>query len=143
MEGVVAMSEQALSLIHRFMDAFEGPNSAPLDELLTADFALHDPEAPILRGPRQVRELIIGLRKAFPDLKFEVHDIFAREDRAAVRWTARGTHRGEFMGARATDRAVEIEGTEIPRVEGEKIVEDWVIWDALGVLRQLGVTCST
>jgi predicted ester cyclase len=43
------------------------------------------------------------------------------------------------MGVRAAGRTVVIEGTEILRVEGEKIVEDWVIWDALGLLRQLGL----
>ncbi len=37
---------------------------------------------------------------AFPDVRFRLDDVVVSNDVAMVRWTATGTHRGDFMGGR-------------------------------------------
>ena len=36
--------------------------------------------------------------RAFPDARFALEDQIAEGDTVVSRWTARGTHRGEFLG---------------------------------------------
>jgi predicted ester cyclase len=63
----------------------------------------------------------------------------------ATRITVRGTHQGELvrrsfvLRAPASGNQIEVTGISIDRIEGGKIVEGWVSWDQLGLLRQLGV----
>ena len=54
------------------------------------------------------------------------------------RWTARGTHEGELMGTAPSGNAIEVSGMSMDRISGGKIVEDWVNWDALEMLQQIG-----
>ena len=61
----------------------------------------------------------------------------AEEDNVATRWTVRGTHQGEMMGAAATGNQVMFTGTQTDHISGGRIVESWSNWDALGMLRQI------
>jgi predicted ester cyclase len=51
----------------------------------------------------------------------------------------RGTHEGSFLGVPATGRTVSSTGITIFRVESGMLSEGWINFDALGLLRQLGV----
>jgi predicted ester cyclase len=42
------------------------------------------------------------------------------------------------MGVAATGRRVKFQAVDVYRLGGNKIVEQWVIMDALGLLQQLG-----
>jgi len=68
-----------------------------------------------------------------------IEDIFGAGDRAAVRFTTRGAHRGEYRGAPPTGKQVTMTAILIHRLAGGKMVEDWEWSDQLGVLRQLGL----
>ena len=62
-----------------------------------------------------------------------------RGGKAAMRFTARGTHKGEFQGIPPTGKQVTLSGINIQHIVDGKIVENWVSLDALGMLQQLGV----
>ena len=49
-----------------------------------------------------------------------------------------GTHKGEFMGMPGTGRSFSINGVSIWEVRGDKLISEWVSWDALSMMRQLG-----
>ena len=53
------------------------------------------------------------------------------------RWTARGTHEGEFQGIAATSNRIEVTGIDIVRIAEGKLAEGWVELDGLGWLQQL------
>jgi predicted ester cyclase len=77
---------------------------------------------------------------AFPDLEFTVDLVMADEDLVTTRWTAMGTHSGEWMGVAPTDQEVTWQGINIFRIECGLIVESWGAADHLGLLSQLGAT---
>jgi steroid delta-isomerase-like uncharacterized protein len=83
---------------------------------------------------RQGAEL---LKRAFPDLQAHIHDIFAAQDRVAVRLTLRGTHSGEFLGIPATGRSVEYVSHEFYRVADGLIAEEWICSDMATLMRQI------
>jgi steroid delta-isomerase-like uncharacterized protein len=76
---------------------------------------------------------------AFPDIQYTLNDLLAEGDRVVARFTARGTQTGAFQGIPATGKAVTMSAIAIYRVAGGKVVEQWLEYDMLGVLQQLGV----
>jgi steroid delta-isomerase-like uncharacterized protein len=109
-----------------------------IDEILADDYVCHDPALPEpARGKQGLREAVIGFRTALPDLHFRVDQQVAEGDRVVTAWTATGTHTGDLMGVAGTGRRVTMAGVDIERFEGDKIVEVWALWDALGVYRSI------
>jgi len=52
---------------------------------------------------------------------------------------ATGTHQGELMGVRPTDRHADVHGCNVTRFREGKMVQAWVYWDRGHLLEQLGV----
>lgn len=48
-------------------------------------------------------------------------------------------HDGELLGLPPTGKEVAFTGIDIHRIENARIVEEWTSWDALGLMRQLGL----
>jgi predicted ester cyclase len=83
---------------------------------------------------------IAELYAAFPAWEAVTEDLVVDEATAsaAIRWSARGTHAGPFLGHAATNRRSTFTGIEIIRVAQGRIVERWGEWDGLALLEQLG-----
>jgi steroid delta-isomerase-like uncharacterized protein len=134
------MSESNLQVSRRMLEeAFGQGQLALVDEFVAADAVDHDPANPEgVRGPAGIKEQISMYRAAFPDLQFTIEDTIAQDDRVVIRWSSRGTHRGELMGLAPTGKVVTVTGISIDRFAEGKIVESWTNWDVLGLMRQLG-----
>ena len=90
-------------------------------------------------GMSGLKSLITSLRSAFPDLHAEVEEQIAEGDKVVSRVTMRGTQRGEFNGMPATGKSFNISGVSIWEVRGNLLIQEWVHWDAMGMMQQLGV----
>jgi steroid delta-isomerase-like uncharacterized protein len=90
-------------------------------------------------GLRGLKDVLRGMRAAFPDMHWTVEEQIAEGDKVATRFEWTGTHRGEFLGVSATGRAVKVWGVVIDRLEGGKIKDTRIIMDSLGLMTQLGV----
>lgn len=135
------MSEQNKGLVRRAVEeVWNLGNYAVVDELVASDIVIHasTPDAEV-HGPEGVKQFYTALRKAFPDIHFAIEDQIAEGDRVVTRWTARGTHRGEFNGIPPTGKRGAITGIDIDRIAGGKVVECWPQVDELSLLQQLGV----
>ena len=123
-----------------YEELFNRGNLAAAEELVTADFVIHDPNIPEQpRGPDGLKRFVAMYREAFPDIEFTVEDQVAEGENTATLWVGRGTHWGELMGIAPTGRRVEVRAFTLHRFSGGKIAEDWAHYDALDVVRQLGV----
>jgi predicted ester cyclase len=78
-------------------------------------------------------------RSAFPDIAHTIEDQVAEGDKVVTRLRAHATHTGDLMGIAPTGKGVTIEGISIWRIADGKIEECWFNYDALGLMRQLGV----
>ena len=112
--------EEHKAIIRRFVEEpWNKGNFAVFDEVLAPDYVLH-PD-----GNRQALEsAITQFRTAFPDLHMTVEEMIAEGDKVAYRWTARGTHQGEFEGIAPTGKPIQGAGITILRFANGKIVED-------------------
>jgi predicted ester cyclase len=114
-----------------------------VNEVLDGDFVCYDPnsEAGEVRGAATIKQEIEWFRNAVPDLTYTVEDQVAEGDEVVSRYTATGTHRGEFFGVAPTGNRIEMSGIQIDRFDEEsgKMVEEWPEYDLLGAMRQMGV----
>ncbi len=58
-----------------------------------------------LQGIEGLRAFHTALWEAFPDAQLTVEDLVVDEDRAALRYRLRGTHRGAYLGVAPTGAA--------------------------------------
>ena len=90
-------------------------------------------------GLEGLKEALRGLRAAFPDMHWTIHEQIAEGDKILSRFEWTGMHRGPFLGVPATGRPVKVWGMVIDRFEGGKIKDTRIIMDTLGLMVQLGV----
>jgi steroid delta-isomerase-like uncharacterized protein len=132
------MSEQNKAHVRRVIEQiYNRGDLDAVDEMAAGDLVIHAASQEI-RGHEGARQYVAALRTGFPDLHFTIEDQIAEGDRVVTRWTARGTHRGEFQGVPPTGREIRLTGADIDRIVGGKIVECWANVDELGLMRQLG-----
>ena len=120
-------------------DLWDKGQFAVADEIIAPDFVDHDPVSGQRPGLAGYKEMVGAFRNAFPDLRVKNEDVIAEGDKVVARWTARGTQTGPLMNIPSTGRQVTLKGIDVLRIEGGKIMERWGEFDALGMLRQLGV----
>ena len=51
----------------------------------------------------------------------------------------KATHRGEYKGVPATGNAIEVNGLDWWKRDGEQLIENWVFVDMVHLFRQFGV----
>ena len=135
------MSEGNKFVIRRSFEEFWNKGNLSLaDELFTPNYEHHDTSSPDFgRGPESEKKRAALYRTAFPDLQLTIEDIIAEGQTVMVRWSCRGTHKGDLSGIAPTGKQFNISGVSVARFTGGKMVEGWVNWDALGLMQQLGV----
>jgi steroid delta-isomerase-like uncharacterized protein len=132
-------AEENKAIVRRFFE--EGPskgNPNVADELLSSDFILHVP-LPSSPGIEGINEVITACRAAFEHLNVTIEDMVAEGNNVAARFTARGVHKGNFMGLPATGKPITMTGIEIFRIKDGKIAELWGEANLLGLMQQLGI----
>jgi steroid delta-isomerase-like uncharacterized protein len=125
-------------LIRASADAFNANDLDACVARLAPDFVMHLADLPEpIRGPAAWREGAELIKRGFPDLRIEINDLVAAEDRIAARLTLRGTHTGEYLGIAPTGRTMEYVSHEFYRVADELIAEEWICSDTASLFRQL------
>jgi steroid delta-isomerase-like uncharacterized protein len=128
------------ALVRRFVEEiFNKGNLEVAEEILTPDYAHHDPTTHEYgSGIEGFKQMISFYRQAF-DLQIVLEDQIVTADKVVDRWTGHGTHQGEFMGLAPTGKKITASGISIHRIAGDRIAETWNNYDALGLLQQLGL----
>lgn len=105
-----------------------------------AVFHINDSLTPELeKGPAGLKRLVNTYLTAFPDASCKIDELVVEGDKVIARWTGGGTHQGSLGEIAPTGKQVKITGIEIHHIVGGKIKETWMNWDALGLLKQIGV----
>jgi predicted ester cyclase len=120
-------AEENKAIFLHFLDELRKGNPGIIDEVCSPHFAFYSPQYPNWpKGVEGARQLVTRARVDFPDMHSTVEDIFAADDKVAVRWTFRGTYQGETRpgfpqpGERCTWGSI-----SIYRFADGKIEEDW------------------
>ncbi|MFB6619657.1 ester cyclase [Streptomyces sp. NPDC085524] len=128
-------------MVNRMFDdiALKGDMSA-IDEVFAPDYMDHD----VMKGTEPsigrdaIREDVTGWRNAF-DFTFTKKAQLAQDDCVTTVWTWTGTQKADFMGIANTGKTCSMDGTTTFRCEDGMIKEGWWHYDAMSLMRQLGV----
>lgn len=123
-------------------EAFCSGDDATVLERVAPNFVDHNPDPGQAPGIQGVLEAFAVMRAAFPDLAMSPEDVLADGAKVVARVRISGTHQGEFMGIPASGKTFSTEVIDILRFENGKAVERWGVFDALGMMQQLGAIPS-
>ena len=133
-------SEENKAKTRRFMEeVLNKGNMQVVDELIAPNFVEHDPFPGQAPGVEGLKQAMVALRQAFPDLHVTVDEMLSDGDKVVIRSTMKGTHKGNFMNIPATGKQISVEGIDIVRISNGRAVEHWGVTDNLTMMQQLGL----
>lgn len=93
-----------------------------------------------LRAGGNYRQWFGNLFRAVPDLRMEIVDVLANEEKVAVRWRATGTFDGDasFEGLRPNGARVDLQGCDVLAIRAGRIQRNDAYTNAAQLARQLG-----
>ncbi len=127
------------TVIQNILELLTKGDTDNIGKYYATNWVNHDPSLPPLKGLEGAKQLI-SLWKSFSNLKVTIEDSIAEGDRVAMRFVISGTHTDEFMGIQPTRKTINVTATGIFKVVDGKSTDNWVNFDALGLLQQLGAT---
>ena len=92
-----------------------------------------------MKGPESIKQWVDVIHGAFPDIKYVVEAQYGEGEKVATRYSATGTHTGEFRGMPPSGKPISLTGHMIMRLADGRVAEGWGYWDTLGLLQELGV----
>jgi len=132
------------ALIHAFVEEFwNKKNFGWADQGMSPDFYRREiGSGDEYRGIAGIKEAARKWAGAFPDSHLTVEESIVEGDAGAARFTAVGTHQGEFEGLPPTGRKITLRGISTFRFADGRISQELVSLDALGLMQQLGAIPS-
>lgn len=126
-------------LIQRFIDeVINTGNIDHIDNFIAPNYVeIYDGKR-FRIGIDGAKEHIIGVRKTYPDLKLTIENQIAEGEWVATCITARGTHRGVWLGIKPTGKILTYSGVNINRIIDGRIVEHGGAANLLGPLIDAG-----
>ena len=93
-----------------------------------------------MRVPEDLRTWFGNLFASFPDFSFEVLDVLAVGEKAAVHWHATGSFNGSarFEGLEPNGNTVDVQGCDVLTVRDGKVVHNDAYMNGAEMARQLG-----
>jgi steroid delta-isomerase-like uncharacterized protein len=141
----MATAEQYKAHIRRYFEEIvcKG-NLEAIPDFVAPNIVFRGPYTPQpIQGIEAFKELIAMLQAAFADLQITEEDMIVEGDTVATRWTASGTHRGDFIGTGPSGKPFRFTGTAFYRIADGKIVEAWSVNNSLEIVRELSDTSVT
>jgi len=135
------METKNKAIVTQAFDAIDRHDYEALNQYFAQDYHRYcqaSPEAKV----ESLNDMVGFLKdwyNAFPDASVETHMMAAEGDLVAVYITFAGTHQAPMGDIPATGKRMESETFGFHRLKDGKIVETWVTWDNVSILKQLGL----
>ena len=134
------MSNSLEQLAHDVIDAWNAHDARRVAAFFAENYVGEDVGVTgQLRGPRDVRRLVMFNTLGIPDFRFELDDVITQGDRMVLVWTMLGTHMGSVMNIPATGQTFAARGVSVLTVREGLITRSLRIWDVAGMFRQFGL----
>jgi ketosteroid isomerase-like protein len=130
-------------LVSRFYESFDRGDVDAALAVFSDDLETTDPGMGTVHGLPPFREYLETLKRAVPDARALVEQMYAAGDAIIVEGRFVGTHTGPLAGPNGdiepTGASVDLRFADVSRVRDGKVVSYHTYYDQLGLLTQLGV----
>ena len=134
------MSEENKAIVRRLYEEANNEKKLDvLDEIMDENVTSNTPFPESKTGLEGFKQVFAEVHESFPDYRITVEDQIGEGDKVVTRFSAEGTHEGDFMGVAGTGKTIHLTGTDIARLETGKIVDHIGEASMLDVAEQLGV----
>ena len=127
------------TIVRRFIEDFINTGKVDgIEKIISEDYTeVHEGKRHAI-GIEGAKAHILGVRQTYSNLHLTIERQIAEGEWVATCITARGTHTGEWMGMKLTDKSVTFTGVNINRVVDGRIVEHGGAANMLGPLMEIG-----
>jgi steroid delta-isomerase-like uncharacterized protein len=140
MEAKMSDSENKALMRAFYEEVWNGGNLPAISQYVADDLVDHNPVFPgQAAGRTGFEQLVAMVRNGFPDLHRTINLQVAEGDLVVDYFTDRETNTGAFMGLPATGKSATMNGINIERIAGGKIVELWHVEEIFNLLMQTGL----
>ncbi|GGK40190.1 hypothetical protein GCM10010124_36150 [Pilimelia terevasa] len=141
----MGIEENKAVVMRAYLDGMNRRDMGVIRECFAPDYVNHFPAGQgEVRGIEDFTRTLGEFLDAFDDLVFTVDDILGEGEKVTLRWSAVGVHTGEYRGIPPTTvipptgRTVSFSATDIYRVVGGRVVEEWNTLDGWDIMHQMG-----
>lgn len=131
-----AATEAAARHFYEFWDTGDPKH---LDMAIGPSFTDHTLPDGRPQGPAGPAFASRNFREAVPDLRVEIKKLVLSGSYATVHMVFTGHYSGEFGGSKGSGQKIEFIATDLIKVDGGKITDNWHIEDNLTLFKQLGL----
>ncbi|MCZ6614225.1 MAG: ester cyclase [Chloroflexi bacterium] len=133
-------AEENKAIARRYVEEVQsGHDLDAMERYISQDIVDHTGPPGSVPGIERSKQFFAGLFRAFPDLRAEIHEQIADDDKVWTYKTMHGTHLGDFFGTAPTGKSISYDVIDIVRIRDGKITDHWAVSDQLGMRRQLGL----
>jgi steroid delta-isomerase-like uncharacterized protein len=120
-------------------EAWNRHDHSGADERIAPEFHNHNAAPGTPPGPEGFRQVATRLWTAFPDMSFEIEEVFTAENRVAVLGWMSGTQEGQFGPFPAKGKSFRVRQIHTFRVNDEGLlIEHLAVRDDVAMLQELG-----
>lgn len=139
MEATTDLYETNKKIARQSFEAFEKKDLSLLDKITEPlKYKLHFPGISEPLNFEDSKKQQTEYNTAFPDTKITIERQIAENDFVLTHVTYDGTHKGVLQGVQPSNKRVKVSGMSLQQIKNGKIVEEWVEFDALGMMQQIG-----
>lgn len=134
-------AERNRRIMKRFETCINTNDRELAEELIdaSAEFTTPVSDKPLYGGAGYL-SVVDLMRKSFSDIRWDLVDMAAENDKVAVHWTCSGTHDGEFMGLAPTGKKVSFSVMNFYYFnDAGKIINDVAAQGLFGLMTALGL----
>jgi predicted ester cyclase len=131
--------EPLREVVRKLADTFNDPQNRESSYFNFYDDSLifHDFPPNLPANKEGFKQFIYLLWRAFPDIRIMFDDIIIEGNKVACRYNLTGTHKGEFMDLRPSDKQFRVNGMTVFSFRDSRCIERWNLVDMMSLMEQL------
>jgi predicted ester cyclase len=137
--SIMSSAESLREVVRRLADTFNNPQNRESSyfDFYDDSLIIHGFPPNLPTNKEGFKQFIYVLWKAFPDIRIMFDDIIIEGNKVACRYNLTGTHKGEFMDLRPTDKQFRVNGMTVFSFRDTKCVQRWNLVDMISLMEQL------
>lgn len=129
-------------LAEQYFDAIVRQDFGKLRKMYHTDYSYTGADGTRRVGPEAGIVVAETYTKAFPDLNFEFTNMITTGNIVVTEFNVVGTHQGDMMGIKPTDRKVSLPMCNVIEYKDGKVYAEREYFDNVHLMQQLGVEVS-
>jgi predicted ester cyclase len=137
--SIMSSAESLREVVRKLADTFNNPQNRELSyfDFYDDSLIIHGFPPNLPTNKEGFKQFIYLLWKAFPDIRIMFDDIVIEGNKVACRYNLTGTHKGEFMDLRPTDKQFRVNGMTVFSFRDTKCIQRWNLVDMISLMEQL------